>query len=135
MASYTMSCPAPVAADPEPVYEPEAASFTAPMRPAAGTPSPQALDRLKNAIATHNATTARPTAQRPALTEKPAAPRRAFGINSLLERMTGQSNTDSPVTRSRPDLSAQHQPMMEDDAVDPEQERIEVPAFLRRQAN
>lgn len=130
-----MSSPAPVAADPEPVYEQEAASFTAPMRPAAGTPSPQALDRLKNAIATHNATTARPTAPRPALTEKPAAPRRAFGINSLLERMTGQSNTDSPVTRSRPDLSAQHQPMMEDDAVDPEQERIEVPAFLRRQAN
>jgi len=130
-----MSSPAPVAGDPEPVYEQEAASFTAPMRPAAGTPSPQALDRLKNAIATHNATTARPTAQRPALTEKPAAPRRAFGINSLLERMTGQSNTDSPVTRGRPDLSAQHQPMMEDDAVDPEQERIEVPAFLRRQAN
>ena len=49
--------------------------------------------------------------------------------------MTGQSNTDAPVNRSRPDLSAQHQPMMEDDAVDPEQERIEVPAFLRRQAN
>ena len=130
-----MSSPASVAVDPEPVYEPEAASFTAPMRPVAGTPSPQALDRLKNAIATHNATTSRSTAQRPALTEKPAAPRRAFGINSLLERMTGQSNTDSPVNRSRPDLSAQHQPMMEDDAVDPEQQRIEVPAFLRRQAN
>ncbi len=130
-----MSSPEPVAVDPEPVYEPDAASFTAPMRPAAGTPSPQALDRLKNAIAMHNATTAAPTAKRPALTDKPAAPRRAFGINSLLERMTGQSNTDSPVNRSRPDLSAQYQPMMEDDPVDPEQERIDVPAFLRRQAN
>ncbi|MCV2876591.1 cell division protein FtsZ [Rhodobacteraceae bacterium XHP0102] len=111
-------------------------TFVAPIRPAAGTPSPQALDRLKNAIATHNGTTARPAApQRPVFADKPAQPRKSFGINSLLSRMTGQTEHEPPVTRSRPDLGTQHDPMMEDEAVDPEQERIEVPAFLRRQAN
>ncbi|MFW5642076.1 MAG: hypothetical protein ACOCY0_04835 [Roseicyclus sp.] len=64
-----------------------------------------------------------------------------FGINSLINRMTGHGEEASaPAARRAPSFSAQppqtHVPAREPEGgVDPDQERIEIPAFLRRQAN
>ena len=88
----------------------------------------------------------------------PAAPARAseadrqqqprFGINSLINRMTGQGEAGAaPAPQPRQQPQAQRpQPQQpsgprqapnwsDDGETDPEQERIEIPAFLRRQAN
>ncbi|WP_050928028.1 cell division protein FtsZ [Aestuariivita boseongensis] len=130
----------PVAEAPaEPAYaepaEDPAASFVAPRAPAPGTPSPEALERLRAA-----AQRTQPAA--PAARSEPAAPaeKRGFGINSLINRMTGhaadtpaQPQRQQPVMRqSAPQAGAAAQPS---EAQDPDQERIEIPAFLRRQAN
>jgi len=114
--------------------EPEA--FVAPRAPTPGTPSPEAMARLRAA-----AQRAKPTAA-PAATAHPqetAAERPRFGINSLINRMTGhvdQQQPEQPVARQHPPVQQQAavapQPT---EAVDPDQERIEIPAFLRRQAN
>ncbi|MCW3783229.1 cell division protein FtsZ, partial [Defluviimonas sp. CAU 1641] len=59
-----------------------------------------------------------------------------FGINTLLNRMAGhnaeQAERTTPPLRTRPQVSAAYD---EEPEVDPDQERIEIPAFLRRQAN
>jgi cell division protein FtsZ len=66
---------------------------------------------------------------------EPAADRPRFGINSLINRMTGHP----PETAARPAPGVRQQPQLrqpvEDEALSPEQEKIEIPAFLRRQAN
>jgi len=113
--------PAPAA----PVHhaaEPEQASFTAP-RPT-GAPSPEAMDRLRAAVLNGER---RSTAPAPA-THGDAGAR--FGIGSLINRMTGTA-ADTPVQRPAAAAPApQSRPQPE-----PEDERIEIPAFLRRQAN
>jgi cell division protein FtsZ len=82
------------------------------------------------------------SAATPAAAQHPqetAAERPRFGINSLINRMTGhadQPQAEQPVARQQPPVQQQAavapQPT---EAVDPDQERIEIPAFLRRQAN
>ena len=135
---------------PPPAYQPQAAQrqetidaapeeFVAPRAPAPGTPSPEALARLRQAV--HNN---RPTqeADVPQAEEKPR-----FGINSLINRMTGHEQAQKPAApqaaapqqaprpaaapRVQPQVSSA-QPQQQPDA---DQERIEIPAFLRRQAN
>ncbi|MFZ5962737.1 cell division protein FtsZ [Thalassococcus sp. BH17M4-6] len=122
--------------------EAEVESFVAPRAPAPGTPSPEALARLQAA-----ASRARPQAQ-PAPQQARAAAAQAgaegdkprFGINSLINRMTGhgaEAGTAPAPRRQQPPVQArkpQPDPMIEQEA-DPDQERIEIPAFLRRQAN
>ena len=57
-----------------------------------------------------------------------------FGINSLINRMTGSAAAgEQPPQRQQPQVT----PLREEPAAeaDPDQERIEIPAFLRRQAN
>ena len=54
-----------------------------------------------------------------------------FGINSLINRMTGHAGEQQAEARTQPQVTA----LREEPAADPEQERIEIPAFLRRQAN
>jgi cell division protein FtsZ len=116
-------------------HEPEQEAFVAPRAPAPGTPSPEALARLRAAAQKTPATAGQ---QRP----QPAAPEQSekrFGINSLINRMTGHSE---PEAQQRP---ARHQPQVQTrassaapqprDSHDEDQERIEIPAFLRRQAN
>ena len=120
---------------PEPAETPEeqAASFVAPRAPAPGTPSPEALERLRTA--------AQKTKPQQPVAEEPATPeKRGFGINSLINRMTGhaadtpaQPARQQPVVRQQaPAAGAAAQPSEEADA---DQDRIEIPAFLRRQAN
>ena len=122
---------------PPPAYKPRTEpmmdapeTFVAPRAPAAGTPSPEALARLQAAVSKA------PQQQYRA----PAAPtthegeRPRFGINSLINRMTGAGAHDGQQpSRAQPQVTALREEPSHD--ADPEQERIEIPAFLRRQAN
>jgi cell division protein FtsZ len=132
--SYEEDLPPPAyrpRAEPVPEVVPEA--FVAPRAPAPGTPTPEALARLRAAVSRA------PEPRAPVADPRPAAPARApeaerprFGINSLINRMTGQQGEAAPApARQQPQVSAAR----DDVQPDPDQERIEIPAFLRRQAN
>ena len=120
---------------PPPAYKPRpepcidaTESFVAPRAPSAGTPSPEALARLQAAV------NKAPSQQRaPVPRTAPEAERPRFGINSLINRMTGSAGETQQPSRSQPQVTALREEPTHD--VDPEQERIEIPAFLRRQAN
>ena len=125
--------PEPAAFTPQPdAYEEPAAAFVAPK---AGTPSPQALARLQAAV--EKAPRPLPTRaeERPTAAPASEAEKPRFGINSLIGRMTGQQGEApakrAPQARVQPPVSAHEEPQ----EMDSEQERIEIPAFLRRQAN
>ncbi|MGH1465203.1 MAG: cell division protein FtsZ [Cognatishimia sp.] len=111
-------------------YEDEAEtdSFVAPKAPAPGTPSPEAMARLRSAV---GKVPSAPQAheQIVARAEAVSEERPRFGINSLINRMTGHA-AEAQTQPARQQPSVQAAP--EEDA---EQERIEIPAFLRRQAN
>jgi cell division protein FtsZ len=149
---------------PQPAYQPQVpafqpqvdaadshpeASFVAPKAPAPGPPSADAIVRLQAAAA--RAQGQQSMAQQPQMQQRPgAAPQvepqseqRRFGLNSLIHRMTG-SAAEGPAPKSQP---VRQQPPVQQQAVAPqpqpvqqqqaeeEQDRIEIPAFLRRQAN
>ncbi len=116
------------------VAEAPAETFVAPKAPAPGTPSPEAIVRLQAA-----AQRVKPAAvQQPV--EHATKPRAGFGLNSLIHRMTGQP-TDTPAGVQQQQQPQRQQPTLHQQAsapqqeINPEQERIEIPAFLRRQAN
>ncbi|SIN86037.1 cell division protein FtsZ [Vannielia litorea] len=143
------------AAEPVAEYQPQAA----PARPAPGTPSAEALARLHNAVrkvpGAHTGEQPRAAAPAPAPQPQPqpqqpaaAADQKArFGIGSLITRMAGHGGEGQPAAPAHrePPVSAAaaqqprpayRQPQLDhEEEVDPEQERIEIPAFLRRQAN
>jgi len=128
----------PPAFEPQAMHEPEQASYVAPKAPGLGTPSPEAMARLQAAV--HRAPAQEPQYQQPAAqAPNEEAERPRFGINSLINRMTGHAQEGAPAqpARQQPSVQASQsapapQPVAESD---PEQERIEIPAFLRRQAN
>ncbi|MCY4333111.1 MAG: cell division protein FtsZ [Litoreibacter sp.] len=139
MAAAPEPAPEVVADDglPAPVYQPapQQPAMTAAEDPAAfarpapaGTPTPEAMERLRAAV--NKAPVTEPvTAPAPAA---PAAESKArFGINSLIGRMTGAAEDAPQAPRQQPQMSA----LRPSEEVDPEQEKIEIPAFLRRQAN
>jgi cell division protein FtsZ len=75
-------------------------------------------------------------AQQQAHEAQPQAPeRQRFGINSLLNRMTGHAaEAEAPrQPRQQPSVQAQQPARIEPE--DDRDEQIEIPAFLRRQAN
>ncbi len=140
---------------PEPAYRPEpqraqaepvqaqaeagdddiaAAHFVAPK---AGTPSPEALARLRAAVEKSPGAAAPRAEPRPAAQAEAPGEKHRFGINSLIGRMTGHPSEGAarrapqPAQRRQPPVQASE----EQAEVDPDQERIEIPAFLRRQAN
>lgn len=126
---------APAATDdlPPPAYQPapatEAETFVAPSASAPGTPTPEAMARLQAAV------NRAPGAAQPAAEPAPSVaegdkPR--FGINSLINRMTGTAAPEAPTRQQPPVTPIREEPAAE---ADPDQERIEIPAFLRRQAN
>ncbi|MFN2307829.1 MAG: cell division protein FtsZ [Paracoccaceae bacterium] len=113
-------------AEPEPqATEPE--RFVAPQASRPGTPTPEAMARLQAAV------NRQPGKSRPAA-EAAEGDKPRFGINSLINRMTGSGQAaEGAAPRQQPQVTA-----FRDEAepeADPEQERIEIPAFLRRQAN
>ena len=144
VAQAPVAAPAPAPAAivddlPPPAYTPrpepaltEADSFVAPRAPAPGTPSPEALARLQAAV--NRVPKAEDVPQQveraPAVTE---ADKPRFGINSLINRMTGaqaEGGAQQPA-RAQPQVTALH----EEPSQDEDQDKIEIPAFLRRQAN
>ncbi|WP_372573764.1 cell division protein FtsZ [Ruegeria jejuensis] len=142
---------------PQPVYQPRVPafeprteahdapvdSFVAPKAPEPGTPSPEALQRLQ-AAAQHVPSQPRQPASQPerlaAAVQQAQADKPRFGFNRLIDRMTGHA-ADTPDERAAPPVRQQPVLRQTDAAAhapvdpDPEQERIEIPAFLRRQAN
>ena len=142
---------------PPPAYKPEVAAFeprreeieasveefVAPRAPAPGTPSPEAMARLRAAAqrAAPQPQAAAPQAARPQPVQA-GAERPRFGINSLINRMTGHA--EGGPERPAPQAPRQQPPVQHRASAaapqsheqhDPDQERIEIPAFLRRQAN
>jgi len=121
---------------PEPQHQPEA-QFTAPRRPAPGTPSPAAIERLQRAVSKapeHGYSRAPRPVHAPAQPqpEREAEKGSRFGFGSLISRMAGHgSEQASPARRATPPVSHYD----EDPAPEASDERIEIPAFLRRQAN
>ena len=135
--------PAPAARPAQPAARHSApddpAEFVAPRRAAPGTPSPDALRRLQTAVEKTPKQEQRQQAQPAAAASRDAgqgADRSRFGINSLINRMTGHGAADAAAeqraARRQPPVSSEYD---EDPEGDTEQERIEIPAFLRRQAN
>ncbi len=144
---------------PRPAYQPQVAAFeprnddrleaepeefVAPRAPAPGTPSPEAMARLRAAAQKASPVQQRSAALQQQPRQQPAsavgAEKPRFGINSLINRMTGHGEGEAqpqrqirqqPPVQTRASAAAP-QPQ---DAQDPDQERIEIPAFLRRQAN
>ncbi|WP_146343890.1 cell division protein FtsZ [Falsiphaeobacter marinintestinus] len=129
-----------------PVFEPQmntmedsAETFVAPRAPAPGTPSPETLTRLQ--AAAQKAPSA-PGTRSLAAQEHPAAAQAAgekgrFGFNRLIDRMTGHA-PDTPAAapvRQQPQVQQAEPAPQAHQPADPDQERIEIPAFLRRQAN
>jgi cell division protein FtsZ len=141
---------------PPPAYRPQVAAFeprqeeeieareepyVAPRAPAPGTPSPEALARLRaaaqKAAPQQEERQPQQPQQRPAAA---AAEKPRFGINSLINRMTGHGEGESQQPRpvrqqpsvQQPRAAAAPQQQYDQEADD---ERIEIPAFLRRQAN
>ncbi len=143
--------PAPAYRPQVPEFEPrsdmieaEPEGYVAPRAPAPGEPSADTLRRLQAAAAK-----AAPTPQRGSLNPSPAqlhgqaqghGERPRFGINSLINRMTGHAG-DTPgergaqTARQQPPVQQSHAAPQQRHEPDPDQERIEIPAFLRRQAN
>jgi cell division protein FtsZ len=140
------------------------ASFVAPKAPAPGTPSADAIVRLQAAAARAQSQQPmaqpapaqapvqaapaaqpqqRPAAAAPSQEGEQHSEQRRFGLNSLIHRMTG-SAAETPAAKPQPmrqQPPVQHQaavpqpqPVQQQEA-DAEQDRIEIPAFLRRQAN
>ena len=124
---------------PAPAYQPAAETA----RPAQGQPTPEALARLQAAV--RKAPSQAHQAQRPNAAPAPAqggVERPRFGINSLINRMTGhpEGGEDRPSpAAAKPQPVRRQQPIVQryqsDAEADAEQDQIEVPAFLRRQAN
>ena len=123
---------------PPPAYQPAAAQQQ-PLPP--GTPTPEAQARLQAAVARV------PQGHQPSMTaplraSEPAGPtpteKARVGINSLIHRMTGQNAAEAPARPAAAAAAPQPQaapPEAAPDEDDPEKDRIEIPAFLRRQAN
>ena len=114
----------------------EAAHLSAPAADdAPATPSQEALARLRSAVQHSPASQAsQPIEEEPAESERPR-----FGIGSLINRMSGaDTSRDAASARRQPQMQSdksQEASDPQDDPPSPDQDRIEVPAFLRRQAN
>jgi len=131
----------PAAQAPIAARDADAAAFVAPRPRAAGTPSAEALARLQAAVSRAPVPqSARPTAA-PAQQARPAAQKPAerprFGIGSLINRMAGGVGAAETATERGSALRAQPPVTAYDDEPEhsADQDRIEIPAFLRRQAN
>jgi cell division protein FtsZ len=123
---------------PAPVQRAEPVAESPSSRPAPGTPTPEALARLR-AMANRAAEARGVETQRaaPQAAPAPAGEKPRFGINSLINRMTGQPSGEAPAPAAAAGgaaPAARPQPRYEAQP-DAEQERADIPAFLRRQAN
>ena len=134
----TDELPPPAYEEPVAQEEFQSENFVAPQAPLVGTPSDQAMARLRKAVQNSPGYgDAVPGMEE----ENSDTDRPRFGIGSLINRMSGQ-DTDKKVQAAQKQPTAPVAPpsmrqeeVEQDEITDPEKERIEVPAFLRRQAN
>jgi len=113
-------------------------AFVAPKAPAPGTPSPEAMARLQHAVSKapgQRPAQTQPTTQAEQSDEGSQQERSRFGINSLINRMTGHSHEAESAPRPARQQPTMQAPQPQQSAQDEEDEQIEIPAFLRRQAN
>ena len=117
----------------------DAAGFVAPRPRSAGTPSPEAMARLQAAVSKSPMNRPGMAAQAPrapiaAAAPRPVADKPRFGIGSLINRMAGNLEPQAdrtPAPRQQPPVTSYD----DEPELSADQERIEIPAFLRRQAN
>ncbi|MEM7438161.1 MAG: cell division protein FtsZ [Pseudomonadota bacterium] len=134
---------------PAPAYQPQVAevetveaveeAFIAPQAPKVGQPSTETMARLQAAVQNQPAAAAA-RQEAPSFFESKAQAEKpkGFRLNSLISRMTGHSEPvqEAPVERASPPVShAAHSSENADAEADENQDNIEIPAFLRRQAN
>lgn len=123
-----------------------AGDFTAPVRPQGGRgqPTPDVLDRLHRAINRDPAEAPRRAAPQPAAPEAPRGAARMAGLGRMMERLAGgQAEQERPrnetiAERVSDRLARARQVETDfDDLASPDSARdnVEMPAFLRRQAN
>jgi cell division protein FtsZ len=145
--AYRPQAPAPQArqaAAPSQAQSDDPGAFVAPQPRRMGQPSPEAMARLQAAAGRAAPTpAAAPMARTPAVPPRVAEKPR-FGIGSLINRMAGHGEAaPSPAAERNPaaerSVAPRQQPQAELYDEEPEQnaeqDRIEIPAFLRRQAN
>jgi cell division protein FtsZ len=122
----------PEAATPQPGTPHRTAPFGAPkgeIPRQPGEPSPDALRRLQAAV--QNVPKAPPMVRPVGPAPQAERPSSRLTINSLIHKMTGQVGREQPPRRGENEPRAQAEPDFEDT----ERERVDIPAFLRRQAN
>ena len=111
-------------------WQDEATGYVAPRPRGGGTPSPETLARLRAAVAKQPDTPRHAPRTVESLPQHEPRPR--FGIGSLISRMAGSGGGEGA-------QAARVQPPMQSYDDEPAQratdDRIEIPAFLRRQAN
>ncbi|MCH8465172.1 MAG: cell division protein FtsZ [Roseinatronobacter sp.] len=116
------------------------ADYAAQRRAAPGTPSPETLAKLQRAVQKapeHGYLRQQPPREAPAPSAAQAGDKGTrFGIGSLISRMAGHGH-DAPAaaTATQRRVSPPVSQYDEDPAPRASDERIEIPAFLRRQAN
>ena len=98
--------------------------------PAQAAPPSETTLRLQAAVSNVPAPEEAPAAAAPEV-EKPSR----FAINNLINKMTGHAKEEKPAPRVQPSMraSSHSEPALDIDRE--EQERVDIPAFLRRQAN
>ncbi len=97
-----------------------------------GEPSADALRRLQTAV--QNVPKAQPMVRSVASPPRDADRAGRLTINSLIHKMTGQVGREQTALRPRPEVEARPE-TTEQNYEDTERERVDIPAFLRRQAN
>jgi cell division protein FtsZ len=105
-------------------------TYVAPHPQPAGQPSTETMARL-HAAATKAVNR---DASEPAVTSDRVEKTRGFGFNSLISKMTGHSEERDVEVRDHTNQPS-FRTVQEEPEMNEEQERIEIPAFLRRQAN
>lgn len=131
--------PAQAAAQMATPHDDDRSNFTAPKPRPAGAPSPEALKRLRDAVEKSPNKT-RPLPSTMTRSPQPApkvSERPRFGIGSLINRMSsGPAVAPSPTKgRAQPPVQATPSGYDDEQDISGDHERIEIPAFLRRQAN
>ncbi|TPE50170.1 cell division protein FtsZ [Amaricoccus solimangrovi] len=130
-AAQPVARPAPVEPRSTPFGQPRVETADGqPRRP--GEPSPEALRRLQAAVQS--------VPKAPPMMQPQSAPREAerqsrLTINSLIHRMTGQGPREEARPRVEEPGLHREERLPEPDYDEAERERVDIPAFLRRQAN